>query len=648
MILLGGIPHVDAQDLIRAGLDDSAIRQARKRNSWRFTDTGLVDLTSMPEATRRRVEAVLPILAAQMAEAQAATRTLALQRVVKLDMIDETQIGRHRIDGKALDSKLAADIALASAWLRTLATVKPRSLGFMGMPQMLETAATEIARLRLKCFKCASPAYLRQKVTAFKQMGWRCLVPAKLANTNARKLTEPMQEILRQLAADPRRFPVSEVCRQYQAVCMEQGWQPVADRTIYSYLLEEAVRAEVDATRNSKSEWNNGYSPVIKRDAAQYPDDLWVLDGTAFELYYKEGNTIKRLYWVWVLDAATWRVLGYATGDTETGELVRRALRMAVRTTGALPHQLQFDNGSAFKAAETLDWMKLLARTTPTAVGNARAKIAEPFWAHYQRHILKYYPNHSGGNVKAKRMDTHANTDAIKENWREFPDRSGVERQVAEATARWNSRRFNGSIPDQAYAAGSPRRRIVEGDMYTTLFWVERRDTVKYTNQGLRLRTNGVEEYYLAPAGGTATEIATFFADHTGESFRVKADPDDMAMVAMLDKQGRVVAYAAPTPRVPMALASMDEQGGKNLGKMRQVQQEVRRIVEERRDETASRTEEILKGAMTYQRVHKDSYNAAEATLKRREIMGELEPVRIDNPTQILGKKATYAIIERE
>lgn len=646
MIFINGIPHLDRRDLVAAGINESTIRQATNRHSYTLTTNGLVSIDQLPKQSRKKVEAALSCLENKASALEVAGLRYNLVNAVKLDDAELFEIGRHKIGSRLIDRDYARDIAKASAWLRLLSTAKPKLLGFGSKPEILRVAVEEIGLLNLRSLNIDSEHTLRKKLSAYKRDGWRGLISRNYGTKKALKVTPSAESALVRLYGDPRRFSKAEVVEQYNLLCEEEALPVLSDRTIYGWLSKPEVAAKVALTRYSGSEFNNVYSAITPRRRPSHPDDLWVLDGTPFELYYQDGKTVRRLYWVWVLDAATWKIVGYAIGETETGDLVRRALRMACRATQSLPHQLQFDNGSAFKAHETLRWMEQIATCTPTAVGNARAKVAEPFWAHMERKILKYYPNHSGGNVKAKRLDTHANPDFIKENWRSFPDRAGVERQIAEAVAQWNAKKFNGVVPDEAYAQAGPRRRELTPALYSLLFWVERKDAVKYTSQGLRLRTAGREELFLAPAGGSAEQVATFFADHTGAKFRILCDPDDLDQIGLLDATGKLVAYAAPAPRAPMALKDRVEGDGEVIAFYQETRKATRRIIEARTADDWATAEPWVKGGMSFERVHKDAHNRAEDTLKRREIMGELVPVaRPSKDLPILGRTASRKAI---
>ncbi len=556
------------------------------------------------------------------------------------------EIGREM---PGLGPDRAVDIAQAATWLGLVAG-DPLDLGFPDRASLLHTATLAIQQAGLNSLKVSSPEWLRKRITAWRKTGWRSLVSGKFGKRNACKATGEAVVVLQALYADPRRFSVAECHRMYMALReTTHEWLPsMSESAVRSHLAKAEVRVAALRTRHSDKEFRDANDPVTRRLRPSHPDDLWVLDGTPFELYDRDG---KRLYWVWVLDANSWRVLGYAIGETETGHLVRQSLRMATRNTGSLPHQLQFDNGSAYKAAETMDWMRNLGRLTPTAVGNARAKIAEPFWAHFERSILKFYPNHSGGNIRAKRFETLANEDYIKANRHLFPTREALIAQIHAAVALWNASTFAGRVPDAAYALGSPRRRELGLEQMQRLFWVKRPKTLKLTNRGLTMDVDKQELWYEAPAGGTADEVAEFYMDHIGEQFAVMYDPDDLETIALYDKAGRFVAHAAQPKKVPMALVDMDTDGGEALAHRQGIRKAVRRIADERAV-TPARAEEVLKGAISHVRLHKDAHNAAEATLKRMAAMGVIEePVPVPVPRAEaqgvnFGGKATLKKLE--
>ncbi len=599
---------------------------------------------SLPKPIRKLLDKAVAAKPGGMLEPVDKAKWLRHQVTKDIALIAEVQAARPDLPKDRI-----VDVLLGDGWMRLITDRSPQALGFESKPELLKYATLAIQQENLSCLRIRSAEWLRKRITAWKKDGWRSLVSGKIGMVNAKKRTDESDEVLMSLFSDERRFSVAAVWHIYKELraTTNKALPELSETTVREFLDRPEVRTKCLSTRYSNGEWRNELDPVTKRSRPSHPDDLWVLDGTPFELYYQDGKSIRRLYWVWVLDAHSWKVVGYAIGDTETGHLVRQALRMATRTTGTLPNQLQFDNGSAFKAKETLDWMKLMAKATPTAVGNARAKVAEPFWAHFERSILKYYGNHSGGNIKARRLETLANTDFIKENWRSFPDRDGLIRQVHECVALWNASEFNGLVPNKTYAKGSPRRRELTLEQTQQLFWVKRPKTVKYTNRGLCMDVDKVEQWYEAPAGGSPAEVAEFYMDHIGESFTVFYDPDDLSSIALHTAAGKLVALAEAPRLVPMALADMDEQGGADLARRQQIRREVRVLADER-SITPDRALEVLKGAITHERLHKDAWNDAEATLKQYAVIGVIEEPRPRGGHLNLAGKATLKRLEIE
>lgn len=541
---------------------------------------------------------------------------------IKVDLnLIELISGEH----PSLDRYRVADIARAASWLEFLSTAAPEDFGIESRMALYKEATQLIQLEQLHSLNISSTEYLRKKLAKFRKDGWRSLVPQNKGIKNAKKRTKEADEVLMALYGDPRRFSIAECTRVYNELASTtHGHLPeLSESGIRSFLKTPKIKNRCLKTRFSNGEWRNVLDPVTQRARPSYADDLWVMDGTPFELYYRDGNSIKRLYWVWILDAASWKVVGYSVGKTETGHLVRRALRQATRATGTLPHQLQFDNGSAFKAKETLDWMKKLAKCTPAEVGNARAKVAEPFWAHFERAILKFYDNHSGGNIRAKRLETLANADFIKENWKQFPDEAGVIQQIHEAVALWNASRIKGEIPNEVYASGSPRLRPISVEQSQLLFWIKRDKMVKYTNRGLNITIEKEPYWFEAPAHGTANEIAEFYMDNIGKKFTVLCDPDDLSMVALYDGDSFVAMAEAPK-KVPMAIVDHDEESHQNQAKRQTVRKKIREIATEESIDQL-RAEEILKGAINHERLHKDPWNAAESSLKQLEAVGVIE-----------------------
>jgi hypothetical protein len=140
-----------------------------------------------------------------------------------------------------------------------------------------------------------------------------------------------------------------------------------------------------------------------------------------------------------VLDACGKYPVGYAIGETENAELIREANRNALlhikELTGKWlrPYQVQSDNFSL--KALTPFFQAMTHLHTPAAVGNAKAKIIEPYFRYLNNHYCQLHMNWGGHNVTANR-DNQVNSEMVDKIKGTFPDRAGVIWQIEGIMAR--------------------------------------------------------------------------------------------------------------------------------------------------------------------------------------------------------------------
>ena len=143
----------------------------------------------------------------------------------------------------------------------------------------------------------------------------------------------------------------------------------------------------------------------------------WSIDGWDAELYYrrsvtdKKGHTVvtynNRLTIVVVLDPCGDYPVGYAIGERESPELIRTALRNAVNHTEQLfgqryrTGQLQSDHYALKNLAPVYGVVG--EKVTPARVGNAKAKVVEPYFRRLNKNYCQYMRNWSGFGLTARK-----------------------------------------------------------------------------------------------------------------------------------------------------------------------------------------------------------------------------------------------------
>ena len=232
----------------------------------------------------------------------------------------------------------------------------------------------------------------------------------------------------------------------------------------------------------------------MRRRAPEWPLQYWTLDGWDVELAFRDKRPGKattytnRVTMVVVLDACCKYPIGYAVGLHETPALIREALRVAHRHTESLfgqmmrAQQIQSDN-YAIKTLSPLYGVSARL-VTPAAVGNAKAKIIEPWFKYFNKKYCQLQTNWTGFGVTSRR-ELQPNAEALAARRASFPDFDGVcaqvvamlEQERAELRERylkaWDAmpteRRLPLSMPDYltAYGETTGRTNLLRGSGIT-------------------------------------------------------------------------------------------------------------------------------------------------------------------------------------
>ena len=200
--------------------------------------------------------------------------------------------------------------------------------------------------------------------------------------------------------------------------------------------LRHSLKDLICARRHGARVFHNTRTMQTKRRAPEHPLQFWTLDGWTAELAYKKdesGGQVGRLTLEVVLDTCTKYPIGYAIGTGESGELIRSALKEAARETERLfghkyrTEQLQMDQFA--KSAMMSVYEVAGVRVTPAAVGNAKAKIIEPWFKYFNKKYCQTQWNWSGFGITSKKS-LQPNGDFLNKYKHEFPDLEGAYRQL--------------------------------------------------------------------------------------------------------------------------------------------------------------------------------------------------------------------------
>lgn len=423
----------------------------------------------------------------------------------------------------------------------------------------------------------------QRKAAAYEAGGYTVLIHGGFGNRNALSSALGSQSgLLLDLVSDPRNLSAAAVTRLFNA---RSGLPPVSENTVRAFRQEH--EQDIFARRFGGREFRGKRSMTIVRSAPSAPLYFWVLDGWDAELLYqsvaKRGagcvttyhNRVKMEV---VLDACTKYPIGYAIGDTESPALVTAALRDAVNHTRTLfgrrykPAQLQMDR-AGYKTLLPL-YAKTAVHVTPAQVGNAKAKIIEPWFRYFNDAYCHLQPNWSGYGLTA-RKESQPNASFLQTVRHTFPDRAGVEAQLAgfieaerarlrdEYIAKWEQ------MPEE-------NRFPMTDEEYLLAYGVRtEREYLLRPSDGLRL---------MIPGCGSRVYYDSFdhgFRRHPSVRWTVVYDPDDLDHALAMGDDGRLRYPLERKAVQPMALIERKEGDSEALRRVMDFNREEERRVAE-------------------------------------------------------------------
>lgn len=288
---------------------------------------------------------------------------------------------------------------------------------------------------------------LRIRYNDYLKNSYVSLISGRLQNQNAAKVKDDDQmALLDALISLPNNFDNAQISRYYNEVAEKAGWKMITPQTVGN--RKEEKQLTVTAGRKGVKALKNTLLMQNKRSAPKNSMLLWTLDGWKTELLFqktiidKQGKTTttyhNRLTTVMVLDPTNKYIIGYAVGKDESPALIKAALRNAFQHTQELfgqmyrPYQLQSDNYQIKNLTPV--YQACSERFTPAEVGNAKAKVIEPYFMQFNKKHCQNKPNWSGYNVSTGSKN-QPNVEYLNKNKRFFPDEIGCRKQIDEIIA---------------------------------------------------------------------------------------------------------------------------------------------------------------------------------------------------------------------
>jgi hypothetical protein len=353
------------------------------------------------------------------------------------------------------------------------------------------------------------------------------------------------------IIAEHRNFSDKDCAEFYNAVAKAKGWKTITASNVAEWRKKKDYM--IAASRGGTHALRSVRSMTVQRERPSAPLLMWVLDGWDCELYYKKtenGRTTyhNRLTVEIVLDPSTRYPIGYAIDETESADLITRALRNAIRHTEELfgrmfrPNQIQCDN-FAIGAMKHIYQGLAIEAVTPAAVGNAKSKDIEPWFREFNDKYCKKMMNWSGHGVKAKNQP---NIEVTMKNKSSFPTRDELVAEIGMLITQYRKDHFPAFA--EKYKALPEERKVELPKMtYLALFGNTRKDTYRLGAQGIVIKYEGKKLQYDC--------FDERFRDLCYMDWHIKYDPQDMSSVLATTEDGSEQFVLSTKHLQPMALA---------------------------------------------------------------------------------------------
>lgn len=479
---------------------------------------------------------------------------------------------------------------------------------------------------------------LREKYNKYIAEGCVSLIHANFLKgiRNRAKIDDDTKlSILIELLADPRNFDNERIARFYNQVAGNAGWQSITGHTVAKY--RDKYDLEIHAGRRGVVSLSNEKLMQVKRFAPTRPLYYWTVDGWDVELFYQKTENGKTTYTnrvtaVIVLDPCGKYPIGYAIGDHETPELIKEALRNAVKHTAELfgsmyrSHQIQSDRYGIKKMTPLYEAVAKIS--IPAKAHNAKSKVIEPYNKYLNTEYCHIFRNWSGYGIEAKK-DSQPNNQALNQYKTQFPDYEGVCKQFDSIMAQERKAKVNQFVSYWSEMSDDDKL-VLSYEQYLYHFGISTGRTNLMQGSGLHVTIKGLKRAY--------DSFDLSFRQHMSTQWSIMYDPDDTSKILAMNEDNTRRFVLEEKYLQPMAIKDRKDGDLEQLQQINQFNKKAIEHITDFRTETSVTTrdfflknkeldETLVKFVMTDSNgQHKDNKNLGRTTNKPKAI----ETVSVD------------------
>ena len=277
----------------------------------------------------------------------------------------------------------------------------------------------QVAYRKLREFKANPPT----KVVALKRAG----------NSNARKITQEVNRVVTYIYAclGSGNLLPSQIYSRYEswrrnggAIDYDSGeyieLPELSESSLTAIVRQPEVQAAVTLIKHGQKAFNNYFMPYVVGKRPEYMLSTLGMDDEDTPFYLKINvkgkieHTYSRAKVVFVFDAATRKIVGYAMGTKGTLDLYREAVCSYLRgefcpeTRGVVAGEVQLDH---YTKGNKEEWEKAFKRINFGRAKNPQERYAEREIQAFEYGYLRTCEGWLGGNITSKRYQNKRNED---------------------------------------------------------------------------------------------------------------------------------------------------------------------------------------------------------------------------------------------
>lgn len=603
------ILYIEFQELVNVGVSESAISKAKLRGcqSWTFIDDPddhrrvLVEYESMKPQYKELVKLKLcggldpySYLATRIIDGQLFAKISDTEFFVRQDIKSSTRERAieacrylHLLERCRLSTQKKSTFPMWSTrefWTNLVAHVKGNPILREKNGVNLPTAIPRLNHLA-KLYISTGPGVILNQRTGNKNSSklGKCIAPegSKTQHTEySKEVADTQMSVLLSLRSHPNNLDFVQITDHYNKVAAESNWPSLSVMQVLNILKEGTADLLTTAGRRGIKTFQNEKALQVSRKPPSQPLRFVSVDGWDVELAYQEMIIDKkgkrhtrydnRLVVVVVLDPFLKYPVGYAIDTAESADLIKRAFKEGVdhvyEMTGEYiaPYQIQSDHYAMKEMGVFYDGFARMH--TPARVGNAKAKPIESYFNYLNKKYCQLLNNWTGFGIQS-RKERQPNMEMKNIIKKEFPDRNGVTRQIAEIIAM--ERHAKG--PEYFRAVVNAEKRTMDRRDYLRALGTPREKTIRAAGKGLVITIDGVKYEY--------DTLSVEFRNHLHRDWKVTYDPADMKTILVEDLDGKVSFVLEGKYIQPMAISDQTPEDRENLKALENANEELESMV---------------------------------------------------------------------